>query len=85
MNLNDTIERLFAENVVEIVIGKSPAGAIFVQAKHLITTGPAGNRVNVVHQAENAALVNCIEQIKRQVAHCNELQTRIVEVRRNAN
>lgn len=83
MNLSETIEHLLSQGVFMIKIGNSPTskGLLFVQAEQGLATGPGGNMLNVAHQCEGLSLVNCIEQIKRQVDHCNDLKTRVVQLR----
>lgn len=73
MNINETITALFEkDNVIELLTARTEQKVMFVQAKQLVTTARTG-RMNVVHQAEGENFVECLEQLKKQIAHTNAI------------
>lgn len=69
--------------VLELTVMRNPKDETTVlQAKHVVSTGPAANRANTVYQIEDKSLVNALETLSRQVAHVNDLQTRIVHLKK---
>ena len=73
MTINDQIQDLFENcNIIELLTARTEQKVTFVQAKQLVTTARTG-RMNVVHQAEGDNFVECLEQIKKQVAHTNAI------------
>ena len=74
MNTTDRIEALLKQGVITLTIGTSPNKMLFVQATQAVKTGPAGTHMQITHQAESTALVDCLEQVTRQVEHANNLK-----------
>jgi len=74
MTTTDRIETLIKQGVITLTIGTSPNKMLFVQATQAVKTGPAGTHLQATHQAEDTALVGCLEQIAKQVEHANQLK-----------
>lgn len=86
MNITDKIDQILDSGVGKIVIFKDPEkGLKIIQAEQSVATGPNFTRVNVVHQACDAILINALTTIERQVQKISELETKIVQIRRNDN
>lgn len=86
MNITDKIDRLLNSGVGKIVIFQDPEkGLKIIQAEQSVATGPNFTRANVVHQACDASLLNALNTIERQVEKIAELETKIVQIRRNDN
>jgi hypothetical protein len=73
MNTTDQITNLLKQGVLTLTIGTSPNKMLFVQATQAVKTGPAGNHMQVTHQAEKESLPECLNQIASQVEHANIL------------
>lgn len=83
MNLSDSLTKLLKGGINDIVIGMNPQGLPYVQVKQVIKTGPEGNYTTVMHQKVDSSIVNCIERLGRDIEHCAELQTKIVQMNPN--
>lgn len=82
MNLSDTIADVLNQNVGIIRIGKNSEGKPYVQAEQIVPTGPQHTAMNVVHQACTGTLVDCFDQIRKQIYHCNDLKTQIIQLKK---
>lgn len=86
MKFSETIESLLDNGALTVVFGKTPDDKRpFVKCSQVIQTGPEGNHIVLEHQSSHTSFENCLNQIKRDVDHCSELQTKTVQIRDTKN
>ena len=79
MSLADTIQEMLETNVDKITIGNSPNKLPFVALTQQIPTGAGGDMILVMHQREGKSIAECFNKIVKDMEHCAELKTHILQ------
>lgn len=80
MSLNDQITTMLKKGITQISIGMSPNKVPFVAVVQQLQTGPGGDLTTITHQRENSSVAEAFDKIAKDVEHCGELGSKIIQM-----
>lgn len=80
MSFSENVAKLLKNGIERITIGMGPQKIPYVQVQQVVITGPPpGNSTQIIHQRENENVGEAMNMITKDVEHCQEMRTRIVQ------
>lgn len=86
MSINDTIsDLLHKRNVRELTFTLSESGDTVLVARQAMALDNTGNALDAGHRIVAASPAECLAQLTARTDHLNDLQSRIVQIKKGSN